>query len=95
MLRQSLENENERVRQSTAIHVLKATGFYDADWRVQQLENSMDEEETEMERLVEQFQMVGAQIGKSKDNKKGRSQAWKERPSRSLRKCMILKMYSR
>ena len=62
VLRQSLESENERVRQSTAIHVLKATGFYGADWRVQQLGNSMDEDETEIERLVEQFQMVGAQI---------------------------------
>ena len=36
--------------------------IYAADSRVQQLRKPIDEDETEMERLVEQFQMVGAQL---------------------------------
>ena len=63
VLRQSLESENERVRQSTAIHILKATGFYAADWRVQPLGKPMDEDETDIQTLVEQFQTVGAELG--------------------------------
>ena len=33
----TLESENERIRKSTTIHILKATGFYAADSRGQQL----------------------------------------------------------
>ena len=33
VLGQSLESENERIRQSTAVHVLKATGFYTPESR--------------------------------------------------------------
>ena len=35
VLRQSLESEHERLRQSTAVHVLKATGFYPPESRDQ------------------------------------------------------------
>ena len=35
MLRQSLESEHERLRQSTAVHVLKTTGFYSPESRDQ------------------------------------------------------------
>ena len=35
VLRQSLESEHERLRQSTAVHVLKTTGFYSPESRDQ------------------------------------------------------------
>ena len=51
VLRQSLESENERIRQSTVVHVLKATGFY----RPESRRGSGREDEANMQTLIAQF----------------------------------------
>ena len=63
VLRQSLESENERIRFSTPIHVLKATGLYGQDheatggWAEQS-----ETAEADIQTLIAQFHAMGAQL---------------------------------
>ena len=62
VLRQSLESENERIRQSTAVHVLKATGFYTAESKDRWRGEVVEEDEADIQTLIAQFQAMGAQL---------------------------------
>ena len=63
VLRQSLASENERIRLSASIHVLKATGLYGQDHETtsswaEQSETS----ETDIQTLIAQFHAMGAKL---------------------------------
>ena len=62
VLGQSLESENERIRQSTAVHVLKATGFYRPESRDIWRGEVVEEDEADIQTLIAQFQAMGAQL---------------------------------
>ena len=62
VLGQSLESENERIRQSTAVHVLKATGFYTAESKDRWRGEVVEEDEADIQTLIAQFQAMGAQL---------------------------------
>ena len=62
VLRQSLESENERIRQSTAVHVLKATGFYRPESRDRWRGEVVEEDEADIQTLIAQFHAMGAQL---------------------------------
>ena len=62
VLGQSLESENERIRQSTAVHVLKATGFYSPESRDRWRGEVVEEDEADIQTLIAQFQAMGAQL---------------------------------
>ena len=62
VLGQSLESENERIRQSTAVHVLKATGFYTPESRDRWRGEVVEEDEADIQTLIAQFQVMGAQL---------------------------------
>ena len=63
VLRQSLASENERLRLSASIHVLKATGLYGQDhettggWAEQS-----ETAEADIQTLIAQFHAMGAQL---------------------------------
>ena len=63
VLRQSLASENERIRLSASIHVLKATGLYGQDheatggWAEQS-----ETAEADIQTLIAQFHAMGAQL---------------------------------
>ena len=63
VLRQSLESENERIRLSASIHVLKATGLYGQD---QETTSGWAEQsetaEADIQMLIAQFHATGAQL---------------------------------
>ena len=63
VLRQSLESENERIRFSTSIHVLKATGLYGLD---QETTSGWAEQsetaEADIQTLIAQFHAMGAKL---------------------------------
>jgi len=63
VLRQSLESENERIRLSASIHVLKATGLYG---QVQETTSGWAEQsetaEADIQMLIAQFHATGAQL---------------------------------
>ena len=63
VLRQSLASENERIRLSASVHVLKATGLYGQDHETtsswaEQSETS----EADIQTLIAQFRAMGAQV---------------------------------
>ena len=62
VLGQSLESENERIRQSTAVHVLKATGFYTPESRDRWRGEVVEEDDADIQTLIAQFQAMGAQL---------------------------------
>ena len=62
VLGQSLESENERIRQSAAVHVLKATGFYSPESRDRWKGEVVEEDEADIQTLIAQFQAMGAQL---------------------------------
>ena len=62
VLRQSLESENERIRQSTVVHVLKATGFYRPESRDIWRGEVVEEDEADIQTLIAQFHAMGAQL---------------------------------
>jgi len=62
VLGQSLESENERIRQSTAVHVLKATGFYSGESRDRWRGEVVEEDEADIQTLIAQFHAMGAQL---------------------------------
>ena len=62
VLGQSLESENERIRQSTAVHVLKATGFYRPESRDRWRGEVVEEDEADIQTLIAQFHAMGAQL---------------------------------
>ena len=62
VLGQSLESENERIRQSTAVHVLKATGFYRPESRDRWRGEVVEEDDADIQALIAQFQAMGAQL---------------------------------
>ena len=63
VLRQSLASENERIRLSASVHVLKATGLYGQDhettggWAEQS-----ETAEADIQTLIAQFRAMGAQV---------------------------------
>ena len=63
VLRQSLESENERIRLSASIHVLKATGLYGQDHETTSSWAEQSETaEADIQTLIAQFQAMGAQL---------------------------------
>jgi len=63
VLRQSLESENERIRLSASIHVLKATGLYGQDHETASSWAEQSETaEADIQTLIAQFQAMGAQL---------------------------------
>ena len=63
VLGQSLASENERIRQSTAVHVLKAIGLYGrgADEQWSELP-ALQPEPNEIQILIEQFRQMGSNV---------------------------------
>ena len=63
VLRQSLVSDNERIRQSTAVHVLKASGLYgrgpDEQWSEL---STLQAETNEIQILIEQFRQMGSNV---------------------------------
>ena len=63
VLRQSLASDNERIRQSTAVHVLKAIGLYglgpDEQWSEL---SALQPEANEIQILIEQFRQMGSHV---------------------------------
>ena len=63
VLRQSLVSDNERIRQSTAVHVLKASGLYgrgpDEQWSEL---STLQPETNEIQILIEQFRQMGSNV---------------------------------
>ena len=63
VLRQSLASDNERIRQSTAVHVLKAIGLYglgpDEQWSEL---SALQPEPNEIQILIEQFRQMGSNV---------------------------------
>ena len=64
VLRQSLVSDNERIRQSTAVHVLKASGLYgrgpDEQWSEL---STLQPETNEIQILIDQFRQMGSNVG--------------------------------
>ena len=59
VLGQSLESENERIRQSTAVHVLKATGFYRPESRDQWRGEMVEKDDADVQTLIARFHAMG------------------------------------
>ena len=63
VLRQSLASENERLRLSASIHVLKATGLYGQDHETTSSWAEQSETaETDIQTLIAQFHAMGAKL---------------------------------
>ena len=63
VLRQSLASENERIRLSASIHVLKATGLYGQDHETTSSWAEQSETaEADIQTLIAQFRAMGAQV---------------------------------
>ena len=63
VLRLSLASENERIRLSASIHVLKATGLYGQDHETTSSWSEQSEtSETDIQTLIAQFHAMGAKL---------------------------------
>ena len=63
VLRQSLASENERIRLSASVHVLKATGLYGQDHETTSSWAEQSETaEADIQTLIAQFRAMGAQV---------------------------------
>ena len=63
VLRQSLASENETIRLSASIHVLKATGLYGQDHETTSSWSEQSEtSETDIQTLIAQFHAMGAKL---------------------------------
>jgi len=59
VLGQSLESENERIRQSAAVHVLKATRFYRPESRDQWRGEMVEKDDADVQTLIARFHAMG------------------------------------